>query len=329
MNLSNFDLLAAVSEITKNHHKSKVLHALIEQLDKLFECESVSLHKITNRGEGPLECLVKKTKGLNLELLPCASRADIFVKQCIESQQTIVHANAGSLPSRILIPIWVGKHAHAVISLFLRQPQQETIELIQQLSEISANLLNTIHESEVDTLTGLLNRKTLELQLDELFYEQQDDDSDTHEADWLVILDIDKFKSINDIYGHTFGDEVLLLFSNLMKQNFRSSDLIFRYGGEEFVVIIRSADEKYLGMILNRVKQAIQSYPFPQVGQVTTSMGAAVINPKLDPNTVLEQADKALYFCKENGRNQFAIYHQLIDSKLIESAELTTDIELF
>jgi diguanylate cyclase (GGDEF)-like protein len=146
---------------------------------------------------------------------------------------------------------------------------------------------------------------------------------------WLAVLDIDHFKKINDTYGHIYGDEVLLLFSGLMKKIFRNTDLLFRYGGEEFVVVLAPADESDAFMVFERFRQRVELFEFPQVGRVTVSMGMTKIRAEDHSTTVVEHADKALYYAKEHGRNQTCNYHQLIKAGILKEQRYEGDIELF
>ncbi len=146
----------------------------------------------------------------------------------------------------------------------------------------------------------------------------------------LAILDIDHFKNINDTYGHLFGDEILVLVARLMQETFRFDDFLFRYGGEEFVVILNNIDEENAFNVLERFREKVSSFKFPQELMVTISIGFCNVKPELMMTDILEMADKALYYSKEHGRNQSSNYNTLMDSKLIESfQERDNDIELF
>jgi Diguanylate cyclase, GGDEF domain len=93
------------------------------------------------------------------------------------------------------------------------------------------------------------------------------------EPSWLGLVDIDKFKCINDNYGHLFGDEVLLLVSQLMKKSFRGTDQLFRFGGEEFVIVLDHATTEGVEVAFDRLRETIAAFEFPQVGRVTISLG--------------------------------------------------------
>jgi diguanylate cyclase (GGDEF)-like protein len=136
---------------------------------------------------------------------------------------------------------------------------------------------------------------------------------------WLAVIDIDKFKRINDNFGHLFGDEVLLRVAEVMKKTFRASDKLFRFGGEEFIVLLRFVTAENAHLVFDRFRQAVEHHEFPQVGQVTCSMGYIQIDPSLSPAEILGRADEALYFCKGNGRNQINRYETLVQTGLIRA----------
>jgi len=144
-------------------------------------------------------------------------------------------------------------------------------------------------------------------------------------------LDIDHFKRINDTFGHLYGDEVLLLMANLMRQSFRRSDLLFRYGGEEFVVVLKTHLPNDSWNVLDRFRQTVALYQFPQVGQVTVSIGFTQIRDSEMPATIIERADRALYYAKDHGRNQMHNYEQLIGSGSLDTPQSQSEgaIELF
>ncbi|MBA3997480.1 MAG: hypothetical protein C0466_09955 [Candidatus Accumulibacter sp.] len=149
------------------------------------------------------------------------------------------------------------------------------------------------------------------------------------EENWLAIIDIDHFKRINDHFGHLYGDEVLILIANLMRRAFRQHDKLFRFGGEEFVVLLRGVSyENALGT-LERFRQKVAEHAFPQVDQITASVGFAVILPQDTPNAVLGHADEALYFAKDNGRNQVFCYEKLIECGKLPKKMLHTEADFF
>jgi diguanylate cyclase (GGDEF)-like protein len=142
-------------------------------------------------------------------------------------------------------------------------------------------------------------------------------------------MDIDHFKRINDEFGHLYGDEVLLLLSRCMQRNFRQTDKLFRFGGEEFVVVLDRTSQPNSLKVLERFRNAIENYNFPQVGRVTISIGYVCLNGIDDPSTLVGRADQALYYAKEHGRNQVCFYEGLLAEGKLVAEHFTDDIQLF
>ena len=211
------------------------------------------------------------------------------------------------------------------------------IDLVQGILGILRNHLALLDYGELDSLTGLLNRKTFESHFDKLRQrvggsrENHPDGSDRTAAEpsWLALIDIDRFKSINDGYGHLFGDEVLLLVSQLMKRSFRGADQLFRFGGEEFVVLLDQASEPGAQIVLERLRATIGGYEFPQVGHVTISVGYTRIDPRDVSTTCVERADAALYYAKSHGRDNVQNCEALIAAGAITAKCNDGDVELF
>jgi diguanylate cyclase (GGDEF)-like protein len=204
---------------------------------------------------------------------------------------------------------------------------------ICMLLQIYQNFTKLIRDNEHDTLTGLLNRKSFEHKINKVLGQTQtkskrnDDKSD--QRFYLAIFDIDHFKRVNDQYGHLIGDEVLLLFSQLMKQTFRNSDQLFRFGGEEFIGIFECTYPQDISNALNRFREAISNFDFPQVGKVTVSAGYTEIVAFDISSHLIDRADLALYHAKNNGRNLFSHYEYLVNTGALQENKKEGEIELF
>lgn len=223
-------------------------------------------------------------------------------------------------------------------------PSEALRNCVIELLGIYAEHLGLLDYAELDTLTRLHNRKTFDENFDRFIeiaeQSQRRDTADGLATEavpsecWLGVADIDKFKRINDNFGHLFGDEVLLRIAELMKKSFRGSDKLFRFGGEEFVVLLRYVSAEDAEHVFSRFIQAVEHHEFPQVGQVTCSIGYVRIDPSLTPAEILGRADEALYFSKQNGRNQVNRYETLLEKGFIEgpaaptaNEELQADID--
>ena len=146
---------------------------------------------------------------------------------------------------------------------------------------------------------------------------------------WLGVVDIDHFKTVNDRFGHLIGDEVLLLLSRIMRGCFRHSDQLYRFGGEEFVVLLLCHDETDASAAFERFRHVVQDYPFPQAGTITVSVGFTAIEAGDTPAAAFERADRAVYHAKHCGRNQVGSHAELMRRGLIEDDRRVSDVELF
>lgn len=212
--------------------------------------------------------------------------------------------------------------------------------LASGLALIHRNFVQVLNEKDHDRLTGLRNRTLLEDQIlrrltiarrRQVKRKQEADErrqQTAAEQNWLAMIDIDHFKTINDRFGHIYGDEVLLLLASLMHKCFRRIDQFYRYGGEEFIVLIQGVDKATAQRVLERFRKSVENFEFPQVGTVTVSIGYVEIMDQNQPTTVIGHADQALYYAKRNGRNQLAFYSELLAAGKIPTPKVGS-IELF
>jgi diguanylate cyclase (GGDEF)-like protein len=163
------------------------------------------------------------------------------------------------------------------------------------------NHLNDLRiEIETDGLTGIANRKSFDLVLEKLINSQTPFS--------LILLDIDHFKSVNDTYGHLIGDDVLQYLAKIMLDLSREEDLCFRYGGEEFGVIVKSGDTELAKNVAERLRTTVEKLQSPTGKHITISLGVATY-PKHEKEVkqLISNADKALYESKVKGRNRTTI----------------------
>ena len=192
--------------------------------------------------------------------------------------------------------------------------------------------VHLLRNKDTDSLTGLYNRRSLDTKLakahKDLGFENRSNDEQSQ--CYFALLDIDFFKRINDEFGHVYGDEVLLLFSNAMKSTFRDIDLLFRYGGEEFAILLKDVTSEQTQNILDRFRKSIEEIPFPLNNKVTVSIGFSSFNNKSLLSTIIERADKALYYSKEHGRNKVTHFEYLLEKGIASDLSIDEgDVELF
>ncbi|MFA5083286.1 MAG: GGDEF domain-containing protein [Hydrogenophilaceae bacterium] len=206
--------------------------------------------------------------------------------------------------------------------LVLAQPSWPDAELQMALGMIRLyqNFVVRLNDSEKDTLTGLFNQRKLEQAFKTLTTQPAwgRRQKDQRNGDYLAILDLDRFKHINDSHGHLVGDEVLLVFANILRHTLRDSDQIFRHGGEEFVVLLRETPNDSIEEVLERVRRNVEQHAFSLVGTVTVSIGFARLDGCASPIDVMSKADRALGYAKDHGRNQVREFESLDNQHLLE-----------
>jgi diguanylate cyclase (GGDEF)-like protein len=240
-----------------------------------------------------------------------------------------------------LFPIATDRDVIGVIEILsTRRLGTGAQRMVSSVLRIYHNFQGLLDYSERDTLTGLLNRKTFDESFlkvlseipvkHEVKHEAEDRRHETATPHYVLgVIDIDHFKSVNDRFGHLIGDEVLLLLSRLMRGSFRFHDLLYRFGGEEFVVLMRCDEEIHAGEAFERLRVNTERYAFPQVGRITVSIGFTEVRAGDAPAAAFERADKAVYHAKGHGRNQVHNYAALVASGVIQEAAQVSDMELF
>jgi len=182
-------------------------------------------------------------------------------------------------------------------ALHKRKLERQNRELLKQLEELSIK----------DSLTGLYNYRHLQSSLNQEIQRSKR----FNKIFCVLMIDIDHFKLINDRYGHQFGDYVLKKLGKLMHQLFRSTDRLFRYGGEEFLAIMPETTLAHSKNAIERIMGGIRAYEFCTDGQhtrITVSIGGAEYPTySQDSMVLIKQADKNLYRAKELGRDAYVL----------------------
>ena len=285
-------------------HADRTGEQLLETLRKHFRGVQIHLFETKGRRVVPVEA--------DTDLEKFVDMAD--VNSCLSDRKPVT--SRSSAKPTTLIPVLVNGTAVMIVLARSTPRSNSDIDELAVLIRAYGDVLSLVQVSERDTLTGLYNRRMLDRRLHELMSTLGSPRRRTLDpvSAHVALIDLDRFKKINDAYGHLYGDEVLLLFGGLMKQSFRATDLLVRYGGEEFVVVLTDATLENCEIVLER---------FPHVGHVTISTGAARIGNQALASTVLDQADQALYYAKHSGRNRVCHYEALVRDGLMEAQEFT------
>lgn len=332
-----FSMLEPAIYITEERDKRSLEKVLLETLYELYNFEAIILFEISkNIALNYVEPKISipetacQDNLLNLfegEYDEYRVEIDEWMSESINFCKPVIKVLENS--TRAIFPLITNKNITGLLDIYGYQDNPEIESALIALTRIYGNFMALVQDNELDALTGLFNRKTFNLRLSEIFTNETCKVNNDDNGHWLAILDIDHFKRVNDSFGHLYGDEVLLLFSNIMQKTFSRKELLFRFGGEEFVVILCNQTESDAFAKFDEFRENVESFVFPRVGQVTVSVGMAKLYEGIHSTTLLEQTDKALYYAKEHGRNQVCNYHDLIRKGLLIEKEIDTDIDLF
>lgn len=168
-----------------------------------------------------------------------------------------------------------------------------TFRSIQYANDKLENIATT------DALTQCLNRRALEIQISELINKHKRNPFPLS----LIIFDIDHFKSINDNYGHVIGDEILKEVSQIAMNNIRSFEKVYRYGGEEFIILPLEIELAKAMSLATKLRLLVEQHPFKEGIKLTTSLGVAQYKEGESSDEWISRADNALYEAKQGGRN--------------------------
>jgi len=177
------------------------------------------------------------------------------------------------------------------------------IQLHEQKQALKQHNDNLKQLSTTDQLTKLYNRKYF----DETIEREMQRASRYETSLSIIIIDIDFFKKVNDTYGHMAGDHILSTFASLIKENIRSTDMAFRYGGEEFVLLLPNTTVQDAKLLARKLRTVVNGYNFENPKSITCSFGISQYKPTETKESFFKKADDALYFVKNNGRNNIAI----------------------
>lgn len=348
--------LEAVADLTGLRDRQRIDATLAQSLCQLLNVKQVTVaHLVGGKddprwivrsrvGAGDLWAYADPHWALLEDLPPAATHPDWL--HCLEQMVSLSQEfpDTVSTDHYTLFPLPADSGQEGVVEIMSAEPLDAYARRgVAVLLRVYSNIQALLDYGERDTLTGLLNRKTFE---DAMFKvlsgpgrSTQNDDTTESPGKrhglkgaqwWLCIIDIDHFKRVNDTYGHLIGDEVLLLVGQLLRNTFRHQDSAFRFGGEEFVVLMRCRDEVAAIGTADRIRRTIEQQSFPQVGKITISVGVTSVDSGDTPSQVLDRADQALYFAKQHGRNQVRLFQALVrEGHLQVETGKSGDIELF
>ena len=198
---------------------------------------------------------------------------------------------------------------------YLEEMEKESIEIRERLQEEH-------RRATTDALTGLPNREAF----DERYAMEFERWRRYGKPATLVVGDVDKFKQINDNYGHLSGDKVLQIMAKEIVTRIRKTDFVARYGGEEFVLILPETDEDTAFEVIDKTREMIGRLPFhfrEEKIQITMSFGIVAFDTVDSPEELFERADQALYRAKNAGRNQVVKWQQDMETQTEQGRSAT------
>lgn len=348
---TNVHIVEGVIEITRHRDRELIGNSLVKTIAELIYFRNIYLYHLQKKEEPIVlsigACMASFARAAdsvqNSTCIPPELSAGIL--KCLKTG-VLVEVTPNNGVCHEIYPLF---HHPEELTGFLiivhddEGSRSKTQKLVLGFLKIYENFLSLLDENQRDTLTGLLNRQTFDDQIAKIItnpikrsayvhlYEGTSrripDESFTY---WLAIFDIDNFKRVNDTYGHVYGDEVLILLARLMKTTFRKDDLLFRYGGEEFIVVLKAPAQQDADTALERFRTNVERYSFPQVGQITISVGYIQVTSSDVPVIVFWHADQALYYAKQHGKNRTCYYEDLIARRELQEIPMRIGaIDLF
>jgi len=330
--------LDAIVELTRQQDSQELLGALLGTLSKSVQARRVSMFALSNPDHD---------SDFNESNIQHAMVTDLFDAEFGEPRRLgddpdlVASVCSGKVLSRetpggrrVVFPIAGRRHVRALLVIEEWGGESLPHDLLAKLLQVYSNQTMMLSRSELDPLTGLYNRQTFDDRIRRVAQRaaarRRAADGPVAAGICFALFDIDHFKQVNDQFGHLYGDEVLTLLARLMVQSFRHEDHLFRYGGEEFAVVLANADLAIAGAALERFRRTVEAFAFPQIGHKTVSIGFTALDAGQGVERAVMCADKALYYAKNHGRNQTHCYEALVaEGKLEPVTQTKGDVELF
>jgi diguanylate cyclase (GGDEF)-like protein len=312
-------LLRAASALSAEQEPAQLARAYVRFVESALGASSAALYDLVAVANGDF-CL-RPTQGLVLEREIGTERSGsalhCIAAHLLESGQQRCHlaSPANNKISQFYAMIEHGAARRQLLAVQGVRAQQH-LPLVIDIAALYRNSFALLEENCTDALTGMYNRKPFIARVHEIVEQQtraaaQDPAfARAHECQ-LGVIDIDCFKRINDDFGHLIGDEVLLLVARVLRDSFRAGDLLFRFGGEEFVVLLPHTGSEAAMGVFERLREKIAAQVFPRIGRVSISVGYTSVRPGTLPMSFVDEGDRALYHAKQLGRDHVCRFADL------------------
>jgi diguanylate cyclase (GGDEF)-like protein len=317
------DLLDTFGDLTHHRNKDDLDTTLAEAVFALAGATSLSVWRLFHEGSA-----IRLRERLTLPVLhehgqtrPLDTRREW--RECYATRRYVCGPAAeGSV--RHVFPISNDREMTGMLEI-TRPVRLEAMQRhhVDALLRVYCNHLNVLDYGDRDELTGLLNRRSFNM-----FFKHATQTPGLDAA--IAVIDIDFFKRVNDQFGHPYGDEVLILMARLIVQCFAGVEGLFRFGGEEFLVILPETSPHDAWLAMEGFRATVEKTDFPQVGRVTISAGLSMIVGGDTGASAFGRADEALYVAKHSGRNRVKCYEELVaDGTLAGAKQSGGEMELF
>lgn len=304
------ETIIAILHYLKNHMNTDAPVTIEDAIHYLQKNDTV-LNHINYQNSSlneTLEAIKEEYKQLAVESIHSYQNSTKNIQQIAKKQHEQIQKLSSSEDDGT-IDLNLIKEKFSSIQDHMIQEVERANAQIHQLKE-KVKLLE--EKNNLDPLTKAFNRRALQNYLQNIT-QKKNIKRELH----LLMIDIDNFKQINDKYGHIAGDKILIFIAHMLKKTLRDGDKVFRYGGEEFVVILNRINTEHCIKISNRLLTLVSSNKLVYKNdtiQVTVSIGGTKFIPGKDtPESILDRADKALYEAKRNGKNRFIPYSEDIN----------------
>jgi diguanylate cyclase (GGDEF)-like protein len=349
------DAISHLAALTAQRDRELLDVSLSQGVLELLSVSTVGVYRLVGREDEPRHWLcsglarsgqltISDPPWVDLESLPVMAtypmRVAVLDSRVMEQCELGDEAVDVSQRFMTVLPLLVEVGQPGVLEIWSDKPLTlQALRPIQTLLKVFGNFQNLLESSQRDALTGLLNRQTFDATFLKASMPVVSDAFQLPAGErrayavtgyWLGVVDIDHFKLVNDGFGHLIGDEVLVLVARIMRQSFRHYDRLYRFGGEEFVILLRGGSEEDAQRAFDRFRHNVETYPFPQVNRVTVSVGFTEVQHKDTPSVAFSRADQGVYQAKRQGRNQVLCYETLVRTGVLATEDTHVgDVELF
>ena len=333
-----------IVQFTSQRDQELLSFSLLKSVNKMMLCTHTMLVTLNSQGKVVSNMTFD---GINCDIFKsCSSVTEKVLNACERMRiAAIEEHNMRSEDKCVAIrSIYNNKKIQQFLVIELEDELTNVqLYVLSGILNIYNNFITLLNDAQTDELTGLANRKTFDSAISKVFdglniTPPLDDgerrtnklESDSIEQQWLAIIDIDNFKYINDNYGHLYGDEILIELAQLIRTSFRFEDLQFRFGGEEFVVLLGAENKAKCFTILERFRKRVSNHRFSAGKLVTVSIGVVEFKRDVFHVTSIDYADKAMYQSKNNGKNCVTFFEDLLDKGVVKEIVIDGgEVELF